>query len=204
MRLPALPWYAYGGAAALVVLAGYVVARRASGDRRPVSELIGAAVASGVVNAGAGAVKGAASAANAAAGELVQGGAAVVGVPRTDAARCQAAKAAGDTFGASQYCPASDFLAWSANRVTAQTSKPVLSGPSNSPVGRPLLREGDRGPAVAALQRRLGIEADGLFGTVTGRGVRNFQARNGLAVDGIVGADTWSALERGDILTKPW
>ncbi|NMB46015.1 MAG: spore cortex-lytic enzyme [Firmicutes bacterium] len=35
---------------------------------------------------------------------------------------------------------------------------------------------------------------DGVFGTETSRAVRNFQARNGLPVDGLVGPRTWVAL----------
>jgi Putative peptidoglycan binding domain len=57
-----------------------------------------------------------------------------------------------------------------------------------------LLKYGSRGPAVAALQRRLGIEADGIFGPITRGAVRAFQKRHGLLVDGIVGPQTRAAL----------
>ena len=57
-----------------------------------------------------------------------------------------------------------------------------------------LLRLGSRGPAVAELQRRLGIPADGIFGRQTRRAVRAFQAARGLAVDGIAGPVTRGAL----------
>jgi cell wall-associated NlpC family hydrolase len=60
-----------------------------------------------------------------------------------------------------------------------------------------LLKFGSRGPAVAALQRRLGIEADGIFGPITRAAVRTFQQRHGLLVDGIVGPQTRGALRRG-------
>jgi peptidoglycan DL-endopeptidase CwlO len=60
-----------------------------------------------------------------------------------------------------------------------------------------LLRRGDRGPAVAAVQAALGIPADGIFGPQTRRAVRAFQARNGLEVDGIVGPITRGALSGG-------
>src|SRR5215210_5020388 len=60
-----------------------------------------------------------------------------------------------------------------------------------------LLRRGDRGPAVAAIQRALGIPADGIFGPQTRHAVRAFQARNGLEVDGIVGPITRGALSAG-------
>jgi hypothetical protein len=56
------------------------------------------------------------------------------------------------------------------------------------------LREGDRGPAVKSLQRRLRITADGVFGSGTERAVKRFQRRRGLEVDGIVGPITRRAL----------
>lgn len=57
-----------------------------------------------------------------------------------------------------------------------------------------VLRVGDRGKAVAKLQRALGIEDDGAFGPQTLAAVDAFQRDAGLAVDGVVGHRTWSAL----------
>lgn len=62
-----------------------------------------------------------------------------------------------------------------------------------------VLRVGDRGEAVTALQRALtlhGFEVpdDGAFGPGTLAAVEAFQAAHGLPVDGIVGARTWGAL----------
>jgi len=62
---------------------------------------------------------------------------------------------------------------------------------------RPLLQEGDLGPAVNFLQELLGLERDGLFGPATRRGVLEFQAGADLAQDGIVGAKTWDRLLGG-------
>jgi peptidoglycan hydrolase-like protein with peptidoglycan-binding domain len=58
----------------------------------------------------------------------------------------------------------------------------------------PTLRRGDRGEAVAELQRRLLVTADGIFGPGTEAAAKAAQARLGLVVDGIVGARTWAAL----------
>jgi peptidoglycan hydrolase-like protein with peptidoglycan-binding domain len=50
------------------------------------------------------------------------------------------------------------------------------------------------GVTVAALQRALGIPADGVYGAQTRRSVRRFQRARGLVVDGIAGPQTLAAL----------
>src|SRR5205807_4460468 len=63
-----------------------------------------------------------------------------------------------------------------------------------------LLRRGDKGEAVRKLQALLneandaGLEVDGDFGRLTEQAVRDFEASRHLAVDGIVGVQTWTAL----------
>jgi len=47
---------------------------------------------------------------------------------------------------------------------------------------------------VVALQSKLGVAADGIYGPQTRAAVRRFQARNGLTVDGIAGPQTLNAL----------
>jgi peptidoglycan hydrolase-like protein with peptidoglycan-binding domain len=47
---------------------------------------------------------------------------------------------------------------------------------------------------VRAVQRALGVQADGMVGPVTRAAIRAFQRRNGLAADGVVGPRTLRAL----------
>jgi len=68
--------------------------------------------------------------------------------------------------------------------------------------GSRILYQGLRGEDVKELQSRLeslGYNVgpiDGIFGPLTERAVRKFQKDNGLVVDGIVGQETFAALER--------
>ena len=57
------------------------------------------------------------------------------------------------------------------------------------------LRKGDRGRAVAKVQRKLRLDPDGVFGPLTDRAVRRFQRRRKLTVDGVVGPITRRALQ---------
>jgi len=57
-----------------------------------------------------------------------------------------------------------------------------------------LLKYGTQGGDVRQVQELLHISADGIFGRNTRSAVLAFQQANGLAVDGIVGPITWSAL----------
>lgn len=56
------------------------------------------------------------------------------------------------------------------------------------------LQSGSSGNAVTALQAALGVKQTGRFTTSTLKAVKAFQRKNGLAVDGIVGPQTASAL----------
>lgn len=53
-----------------------------------------------------------------------------------------------------------------------------------------LLKPGTRGDAVKKLQEKLGLGADGQFGSGTERAVRDYQQKNGLTVDGLAGPAT--------------
>jgi hypothetical protein len=66
--------------------------------------------------------------------------------------------------------------------------------PSGKPALIEWLKRGSTGSNVVYLQKALNIKADGQFGPITERSVRQFQQQNGLFVDGIVGPITWGRL----------
>jgi hypothetical protein len=51
---------------------------------------------------------------------------------------------------------------------------------------------------IRAVQRRVGVSADGIFGPATERAVKRWQRRHGLVADGIVGPQTRAAMGLGD------
>jgi peptidoglycan hydrolase-like protein with peptidoglycan-binding domain len=84
-------------------------------------------------------------------------------------------------------------------------------GESAATLPWPILERGSQGPRVKTLQYLLrghrdawrNLVVDGIFGPVTEEIVRAFQDFNGLTIDGIVGAQTWTRLtdvtaRRGD------
>jgi peptidoglycan hydrolase-like protein with peptidoglycan-binding domain len=76
--------------------------------------------------------------------------------------------------------------------VTTIASR-VVTSPSEN------VRKGDTGPGVEQIQTALraagyDLKADGVFGDVTDRAVRDYQEENGLTVDGVVGPNTWAKL----------
>lgn len=80
--------------------------------------------------------------------------------------------------------------------VRAALERRRAAGP---PARGPALRMGDLGAQVRTLQQALvaqgaDLVVDGQFGPATRRTVRAFQAARGLAVDGLVGPETWGAL----------
>ncbi|MEA5581137.1 peptidoglycan-binding protein [Nodularia harveyana UHCC-0300] len=85
------------------------------------------------------------------------------------------------------------------------SSKWIGNTPNNRPVntgsntgGRVLLSFGSRGSAVSEVQRALGVQPTGYYGSTTTRVVRQFQSRNNLRVDGIVGPRTRNAIFRNN------
>lgn len=76
---------------------------------------------------------------------------------------------------------------------------PALTSPASAASAWPQRAQGSSGPEVTAIQHLLtarghSTSADGQFGSGTAASVRAFQSGAGLAADGIVGSDTWSAL----------
>ncbi|MCA9262458.1 MAG: peptidoglycan-binding protein, partial [Planctomycetales bacterium] len=85
-----------------------------------------------------------------------------------------------------------------------ELQKPFTIGSSSAvtPAGsvHPTIRRGDRNAHVTELQQRLvahgyPVTIDGIFGGGTEAQVMAFQRDNGLMADGIVGANTWAALD---------
>ena len=57
-----------------------------------------------------------------------------------------------------------------------------------------LLKKGDKNEQVRQLQVKLGVDPVGTFGPKTEEAVKVFQAKHGLAADGIVGPATWEKI----------
>lgn len=66
-----------------------------------------------------------------------------------------------------------------------------------------LLKNGSKGPDVQALQKFLGLTADGNFGPGTEKAVKDWQAKNGLTADGVVGDGTWAKMNPVESVTIP-
>ena len=70
----------------------------------------------------------------------------------------------------------------------------ILDGsykPQTAPV---LLKVGSRGPEVTKVQEALGLDSDGIFGLMTKAAVEEWQNKNKLNADGIVGPKTYAAM----------
>ena len=76
----------------------------------------------------------------------------------------------------------------------------VVKGKVTSQVkAMPVLKKGSKSEDVKTLQKKLNakgykLTVDGIFGNNTVSAVKDFQRKNGLAVDGIVGKNTWAKL----------
>ena len=87
-------------------------------------------------------------------------------------------------------------------RASLQRAKAALAAGgtgAGTAAARPILRLGDDGDQVAALQAMLAakgfaIPTDGHFGVATDTAVKQFQQSRGLQADGVAGPHTWQAL----------
>lgn len=89
-----------------------------------------------------------------------------------------------------------DFLA-KAKAALSRQQAAAIDAASDDP--RPVLHRGEDGDAVANLQSQLrahgfDISVDGNFGAATELAVKQFQLKQGLVSDGIVGPKTWDRL----------
>ena len=57
-----------------------------------------------------------------------------------------------------------------------------------------LLKNGSTGDDVKKLQEKLGLKADGSFGPGTEKAVKEWQSKNSLTADGVIGDKSWSKL----------
>jgi len=79
-------------------------------------------------------------------------------------------------------------------------SGPASAPPNRSPdIGGVIVERGDVGGTVAEVQRKVGVDDDGIFGAITERAVGDFQARSGLERTGVVDVTTWKALFRASV-----
>lgn len=82
--------------------------------------------------------------------------------------------------------------------------------PTPAPATKPTLRRGSKGEYVTLAQTELiqkgydcgSFGADGQFGAATEKAVRAFQKDAGLTVDGVIGKNTWAALDAAEPATK--
>lgn len=74
--------------------------------------------------------------------------------------------------------------------ATTPAAAPTASGMPTLKLTSPRMT----GPSVVWLQQKLGIAADGTFGTGTVAAVKSYQGSHGLTPDGVVGPATWNSL----------
>jgi hypothetical protein len=100
---------------------------------------------------------------------------------------------------------------WTAPNRKPCTEYPVLKAPTGASAlltalvaySGADLGPGDGGPAVVAVQRALGVTADGDYGRVTTDAVTAFQQRHALPADGTMDAATWRVLLAANAMTVP-
>ncbi len=105
-----------------------------------------------------------------------------------------------------EICAGTAAVAAVANRLRGAVSptRPPASGglayepfQTGAKAGSRVVKLGSAGDDVKTVQRWHGLEADGYFGPQTEAKVKATQTRNRLAVDGVVGPDTWRVMGIG-------
>lgn len=90
------------------------------------------------------------------------------------------------------------FAQWTDDVRDFNVSCPGTTGRARTspllPHAGTVLERGERGPAVKALQRAVGVTPDGVFGRRTEAAVRRTQSAHVLRVTGVVRSRTWTAL----------
>lgn len=125
----------------------------------------------------------------------------LVAAPRSDLPGAAAASSerevvSVDVDGADDPVALSAVLTSAKVRATAKTTSRSATGRwiTASASRMPTLRPGDRGRAIAFVQRRLHVTPTGYYGRLTLAAVVAFQRGHGLPARGIVGPMTWRAL----------
>ena len=70
----------------------------------------------------------------------------------------------------------------------------IIGNETRNAMRKALLKKGSNNCLVGFLQARIGAGIDNIFGANTEAKLREFQAKNGLEVDGICGYNTWNKL----------
>jgi hypothetical protein len=130
-----------------------------------------------------------------------RGVAAILTHAQLDAIRCAGHKEYAPGRKNDPSFPMDDFRTNVAAIMGGTTPSPALiprteppSQPGGAP-GRDTLRRGSTGDLVREVQRKLGENADGIFGAGTEADVRAFQREHAMVPDGIIGPRTWVALD---------
>src|SRR5204862_5426717 len=87
--------------------------------------------------------------------------------------------------------------------TAASAAAPARPKPPKNPMADGELTRGEHGSAVAAMQQKLGVGADGIYGPSTLSAVKSFQKSQGLVPDGRVGPATQQAIAHPRAVTKP-
>src|SRR3954454_9345488 len=92
-----------------------------------------------------------------------------------------------------------------ASIAAARPAKPKTTAPAKpkNPAADGELTQGEHGAAIANVQQKLGLRADGVYGASTLAAVKRFQAGQGLTADGRVGPATLAALAHPKPVVKP-